>query len=105
MTGGNGADSWARMYLYTEGGSFSTTLQFYYLWTNESPEVAIVSIDAPLLVTGTVFARGSSAFFGGNVTDVGGTLVLDPVKWTGWEPTMNGGSQVNYSLRAFQTTF
>jgi len=90
--------SWARAYLYAEAARVSNTISFYYFWTNESPYGAEVSIDAPMVLNGNVFGSANAAFFGGNHTNVRGMLILQPLKWTGFDPLPNGQSTMGADL-------
>jgi hypothetical protein len=92
--------SWARLYLYVEGTDASTTLYFDYLWTNEGQYSAIVDIEAPIIVTGTVFGRGSAGFFGGHTTTVFAHIHLFPMRWIGWGTNPINGAPLDRSYFA-----
>lgn len=90
--------SWARAYLYAEAASVYNSINFYYYWTNESQYGAEVNIDAPMVLSGSVYGQANAGFFGGSTTNVRGLLNLWPLRWTGWEPLPNGQSQMGKDL-------
>jgi hypothetical protein len=81
------SNSWARIKLYVEGSgglSYSTTLGFYYLWTNESPNPVVINIDTTVVITGSCFVQSGGRFFGGKTSTVEANAFLQPQRWFGW---------------------
>jgi hypothetical protein len=76
--------SWARVYEYAEGGDSHEHATFYYLWTNDSQDTAVVNVQLPMILNGDAYACGSAAFFGGNTTDLHVGAWLAVWRWIGW---------------------
>lgn len=86
-------NSWVKVLVNTDGGSENTAFTFYFLWTNETAQPAvIVNASTSLVFNGTcqVWAAGQTGFFSGDsdFANVGGTLSV--WRWSGWVDPITG---------------
>ena len=95
------SNSWARFKLYVEGSGgpgHSTTLTFYYLWTNDSPDPVVINIDATVVITGLCFVQSAGRFWGGETSAVKAEAYLRPQRWFGWGTNSATGTSLDQTL-------
>jgi hypothetical protein len=77
-------NSEARIKFKASQGRKSLSVVFYFLWTNDTGQSAVIEADSQLVVTGTCSVRGAGGIFYGNDSSLLAIGSLWLTRYTGW---------------------